>query len=678
MDRQVTPQQRIQECIANKTSFVLQGGAGCGKTETLKQTLQLLSKDYPKKRIACITHTNLAVNEIIDRVGEGYNISTIHSFLGSLIKNYTKAIHEVIHEIFIVAKAEVETEESSGLTDNDLKKANHENYKSTYKKYAKLKYIVKGETSPKELGKKEYDKAPNEHSQTLNEKIAELNTEVRRVIDDKNHRSIKYNDSRFDRFNDLSFGHDSLLKITALLFRLYPKLGRILNDKYDFILIDEYQDTHKDVVEVFLKYLPKGNRTTIGLFGDAMQSIYSDGIGDVRAYIDSGAIVEIPKEDNFRCSEQVINFVNSLRVDALKQELAFKIKEDGTAETLEDRQGQVKLLYAIWNNNKPHSRSSPEEKQAYLDFVDKLIDLADGEELSHKKLMLTNKSIAGKVGFASLYKVFADRYTEVKDEVEKVLSSTQVLDLAELCDAYSGSKKRYNFILSELKKSGFVLNNLEVKEKIVAAFEKITKGDLSIAKALEAAFEESVITKSDSYLAYIDRKESFLGGLKKDTQYQHLKEKFNSGANTLARMAKEVPKLTEENFNEFISNVKRERFYEELFSESLPFSEVIRYYRYLNEECDYITMHKTKGSGIENVLVVLDEYFWNQYKFQFSNDNTKPCSVFTLPNMKLFYVACSRTIKNLTVVKVVTSDEEASLLAAFPKFKNVTARLDNA
>lgn len=671
VDRQVTPQQRIQECIANKTSFVLQGGAGCGKTETLKHTLQYLSKDYSKKRIACITHTNLAANEIIDRVGEGYNVSTIHSFLGSLIKNHTKAIHKVIHEIFIVANAEVETEESSRLTGNDLKKANHENYKSAYKKYAKLKYIIKGETSPKELSKREYDKAPDEYSQTLNDKIAELNTEVRQVIDDKDHRSIKYNDSRFDSFNDLSFGHDSLLKITTLLFRYYPKLGRILSDKYDFILIDEYQDTHEDVVEVFLKHLPKGRKTTIGLFGDAMQSIYSDGIGDVCTYIDSGDIVEIPKEDNFRCSEQVIKFVNSLREDALKQEPAFKVKEDGTKETLKDRQGQVKLLYAIWDNNKPHSRSSPEEKQSYLDFVDKLIDLADGEESSHKKLMLTNKSIAGKVGFASLYKVFADRYTEVKDEIEKVLSSIQVLDLAELCDAYCGSKKRYNFILSELKKSGFVLNNLKAKEKIAAAFEKITTGELSIAKTLEVAFEENVITKSDSYLAYVARKDSFLAELKGDGAYQKFKAIFNSGANSLSKMAKEVPELTEETFNEFRSNFNRERFYEGLFSESIPFSEVIRYYKYLNEECDYITMHKTKGSGIENVLVVLDEYFWNQYKFQFSHDSTEPSCAFTSPNMKLFYVACSRTIKNLTVVKVVTSDEEKYLLATFPKFKKV-------
>lgn len=671
MDSPVTPLKKIQECTASKKSFVLQGGAGCGKTETLKQTLQLLSKDYTKKRITCITHTNFAVNEIIDRVGEGYSIFTIHSFLSSLIKNYTKAIHEVIHEIFTVDEVEVETEEGSGLAGNELKKANHNKYKKAYKKYAKLKYIAKGETSPKELGKKEYDKSPDEINQTLNCSIAKLNAEIRQVIAGKDHRSIRYNDSRFDRFHDLSFGHDSLLKITSLLFQRYPKLGKILCDKYDFILIDEYQDTHEDVVKVFLKHLPKDRKTTIGLFGDAMQSIYSDGIGNVRAYIDSGDLEEIPKEDNFRCSEQVINFVNALRDDALRQEPAFKIKDDGTKETLEDRQGQVRLLYSIWEDNKPHARSRNEEKQAYLDFVDKLIDSAEDEKTSYKKLMLTNKSIARKVGFATLYQVFADRYTEIKDEIERILLIIQVLDLAELCDAYSGSKKRYNFILAELRKSGFVLNKLEDKEKIVAAFEKIAKGDLSIAKTLEVAFEEKVISKSDSYLAYIDRKDSFLAELKKDRAYQQFKEKFNSGTNTLTKMAKECPELTEEVFNEFKSNLNRERFYEALFSEAIPFSEVISYYRYLNEECDYITMHKTKGAGIENVLVVLDEYFWSQYKFQFSPDSTEPSSVFTPPNMKLFYVACSRTIKNLTVVKVVTSDEEEHLLATFPDFEKV-------
>lgn len=71
-------------------------------------------------------------------------------------------------------------------------------------------------------------------------------------------------------------------------------------------------------------------------------------------------------------------------------------------------------------------------------------------------------------------------------------------------------------------------------------------------------------------------------------------------------------------------------------------------------------MHKTKGSGIENVIVVLDKYFWIEYDFDkiFDpdiNDDKK------LTSQKLFYVACSRTKTNLTCVKLITEDEEILL-----------------
>jgi len=96
----MTALDEIKKCIRDNKSFVLQGGAGSGKTETLKRTLEFISDNYPKKEIACITHTNLAVDEIKSRVGRQYTISTIHSFLNGLIKDYKKNIHQVIHELF--------------------------------------------------------------------------------------------------------------------------------------------------------------------------------------------------------------------------------------------------------------------------------------------------------------------------------------------------------------------------------------------------------------------------------------------------------------------------------------------------------------------------------------------------------------------------------------------------
>ena len=80
-------------------------------------------------------------------------------------------------------------------------------------------------------------------------------------------------------------------------------------------------------------------------------------------------------------------------------------------------------------------------------------------------------------------------------------------------------------------------------------------------------------------------------------------------------------------------------------------------------------MHKTKGSGIDNVLVVLDEYFWNEYKFRdiYSGnaDNDKKWK-----NQKLFYVACSRAKINLKIVRLVSGEDEKSELEGF--FCNIT------
>jgi len=49
-----TALEKISECLAKNENFVLQGGAGSGKTESLKQVLQYVSKKFPKKKVACI------------------------------------------------------------------------------------------------------------------------------------------------------------------------------------------------------------------------------------------------------------------------------------------------------------------------------------------------------------------------------------------------------------------------------------------------------------------------------------------------------------------------------------------------------------------------------------------------------------------------------------------------
>lgn len=79
-------------------------------------------------------------------------------------------------------------------------------------------------------------------------------------------------------------------------------------------------------------------------------------------------------------------------------------------------------------------------------------------------------------------------------------------------------------------------------------------------------------------------------------------------------------------------------------------------------------MHKTKGSSIQNVIVVMDEFFWNEYKFSSlylpsTDTNTNRM----INSKKLIYVACSRAIAGLVCVKVLTSDEVEAFTKRFPQ-----------
>jgi len=100
----MNPLELCKECIDKKISFVLQGGAGSGKTESLKDLLLYLSVKNPSARVVCITHTNNAVQEIQERIGDRYPVSTIHAFLHGLIKDYKKNIQCVIPSLYTVPK----------------------------------------------------------------------------------------------------------------------------------------------------------------------------------------------------------------------------------------------------------------------------------------------------------------------------------------------------------------------------------------------------------------------------------------------------------------------------------------------------------------------------------------------------------------------------------------------
>ena len=632
-------------------NFVLQGGAGSGKTESLKEIISYVSNKYPTKKIACITLTNVASDEIKSRVGnkDNLNVSTIHSFLDLLIKDYKKNIKEVIHNVFCLKKIETEI---------------HKDYKeNVYKKYSKKLFLIEDKNAENVIGKRDYDKSPKTYNSELNDKIDTLNKKIIQLIEPKPYNDIQYNLTRFDSFENLSFSHKSLITIAHQLCLKFDLLPKIISDKYDYVFIDEYQDTSELVIDIFLNLLPKNKKTTIGLFGDSMQGIYEDGIGDIKKHIEAGSITKINKEDNYRCSKEVVNFINVIRTDDIEQKVALK-KDEVEA----DRKGSVALYYSICGK-KPNTFSKPEVKEAYLFKLNNLIASTKEEfnQPNTKILMLTNKSISIEMDFVNLYTIFSARFTEVKDDIEKEFSKIQIRDIIELCKLYTS--KNYNPLIVYLKKNGFKINSFKDKKKISEQFEYLLNTKLNIQQVLDYCVEKKLIKKSEGFKYYFNKKDDFLKEFNNNLNYLKL-EKLSIGGSKTQKQLKDNHgiELSKEEFDTFDKALKKKTFYIDLFSDKLEFKEVINYYSYLNEEVEsgYITMHKTKGSGIENVIVVLDEYFWNKYNFKSIYDSSIDDEK-RYKNQKLFYVAASRTIKNLAIIRMVEDEAEEIIMKDYFK-----------
>lgn len=662
MDTKIESIEMVKHCLDKKKSFVLQGGAGSGKTETLKEILEYLSKEHSDKKIVCITHTNLAVEEIKSRVGDTCSISTIHSFLHNLIKDYKINIKSVISKLFHIQLME-QGLVIDGIDDKQYKQNEYKKYKKIYEKYADNAYLIIKKKSEKCVGKREYDKSPQLYNEALNKMICELNAQIDNRVNESDYFKIIYNNTKFNSFNDVTYGHDGLLILAGLLMRKYPLLNKIISDKYDFIFIDEYQDTNPDIIKCLIEITKTFNKFTIGLFGDTMQAIYPEGVGEVSEYVKKGVLEFIPKVDNYRCSVEVVDFINMLRIDGIEQKVALKRKPDGTLEDITERHGKVEILYSLYEN-KPNSFSSNEEKDKYLLEIDRIINVAMDKYENTKVLLLTNKAIAQKVGFSKLYKIFNDRYIEVVDRMDEYLNRIQVLDLCEICYWFEGEK--YNEIIRFIKKNGFLIHSVEDKAKLVNYINMLRNGKLSINEALQFAFDNEILKSNESYINCREKNKHFLELIKQDKGYKRFKELYEGGENTFNKQKKIRDDLTEEEFNSFKRQYKKERFIYQIDSDEIKFEEVFSYFKYINEKSDYITMHKTKGSSIENVIVVMEEYFWNsEYNFDCLFKDSFDNQEIANKSQKLIYVACSRAQNNLICLKLLNPQDKERFLNKF-------------
>lgn len=600
------------QCIKNGENFILEGGAGSGKTYSLISLINALTEEFPDIKIVCITYTNNAVAEILSRIeNENIWVSTIHEFIWALIRKYQNEIKNILVE----------------LINDD----NEKNFKK-----------------PKDFSE---DLISEEYFENL-------------YVDYDEYYSVTPNDE-----NIVKISHDHILIVAEKMFGKYKKIADILKDIADCIFVDEYQDTSPLVADILLNHLEQSDKkNVIGFFGDSMQSIYDDGVGNLNQY----NLTKIVKTQNRRNPRVVIEVANKFRDDDIEQ----RPSEDINAPNMENgtiREGNIKFLYGTEIND----FISVKGKNIFESW-----DFSDGKQT--KELRLTHKYNAEMTGFKDLYDLYnADLITKLISGIKKKIDKGNLDCNKTLGEIALEVKPTYNKVelLDQINGNEIYQSIYSVLEDMSweEAYEKcrITKESLMSYKLNGMSGRYEANSYRDRILRRLDILEEIIelyeanrfNDFLRITKFSihnrndkiclkqaidYLVSEDNQTIENVLKFA-EVKGLLKEDelFSDYISN---KGFYLWERIKKITFNQYRKSVSYLKEFSPICTQHSVKGSEYDNVLIVL-ESDWNKYDFNTLFGKGSPNSNVQKRTKRLFYVCITRAKKNL-IIYMPTDDPD--------------------
>lgn len=269
----------IIECLdlAKPRSFFLYAGAGSGKTRSLVTAVQTtINGEHGRKltltgkKIGVITYTNAACDEIKQRLqfDPRVEVMTIHAFSWSLIDGFNADIRQWVAKNLGQEIADLEEQHKKGRPNTKVGVERLRSIESKRRRLMRLDSIAK----------------------------------------------FIYSPTGDNRTRD-SLNHSEVIAMTAAFLTSKPGLRLMLVSRCPVLLIDESQDTNKALMDAFFHLEEEFyGRFSLGLFGDMMQRIYSDGKDRLDKAIPA-RWSKPRKRMNHRCPSRVIEVINSIRHD---------------------------------------------------------------------------------------------------------------------------------------------------------------------------------------------------------------------------------------------------------------------------------------------------------------------------------------------------------------------------
>lgn len=283
-----------QQAVAHTDGpLLIMAGAGSGKTKVLTcKIAALLEKGVSPYNVLAITFTNKAATEMRDRVdkmiGEKAKfvwLSTFHAFCARFLRYEIEALGTYRKNFTIYDTSDTQT-----LVKNCLKELNLD--EKQYAPYGVLSAISNAKNAMQ---------SPSDFARTAANFFARKVAEVYE----------KYQAHLVEN-NALDF--DDLLLLSVQILSEYPDIREKYQDRFHYILVDEYQDTNG--AQYQLTKLLAGKYRNLCVVGDADQSIYGWRGADIRNIMDFEKdypeATTIKLEQNYRSTKIILQAANDV------------------------------------------------------------------------------------------------------------------------------------------------------------------------------------------------------------------------------------------------------------------------------------------------------------------------------------------------------------------------------
>jgi len=573
--------------LKNPKSFLLFAGAGSGKTRTLVNVLERIKSQHSLdlvlsgQKVAVITYTNAACEEIKHRLNYDpiFEVSTIHSFLWSLIKPFTSDIKAWLFKNINI--------EITTLTEKINNAKNPQ-----------------GKIRLQNISKREI----------LLDKLKLLN-EI---------KSFTYSPDR-GKPSKGALNHAEVVKIATSFIMTEPLMKKLLVNSFPILLIDESQDTKKDLLEALIstQQLYK-DKFSIGLFGDLMQRIYSGGKEDLTPQ-------KLPSDwkfpsivENYRCPKRVVKLLNKIRSEVDKH----------TQNAREDAPTGVIRMFLVQDTlaQKHLLEKSTREKMS------ELTNDKNWNDITQVKTLVLEHAMAAKRGQFDTFFLPLHNQKKLKDTVLSGKSSTIKFLTEQYIPLIRSIKANSDFRLMELLKrySPIFLNGNVTLETMQSTSQKIdlitnhiSNNDESTLSTLKLIFEEQVLICPDEILPIFESLDDLVGGDDLESAPE-----INAWEKSL----------------------------------SAKFFELDNYDKYLKEELSFGTHQGVKGLQFNRVMAIIDDDEANGFLFgyeklmgaeEYSSQDIKNINdgKDSTPERtrRLLYVICSRAISSLSIINYTTN-----------------------